>query len=138
MLLHLIYDKYKIPVYGLCDWDVYGLSLLLTYKCGSIHMGVESFNYVVPIKWLGIHYNDIKILNLPLSSKQKLKKSDNSKIKSLLKHPYIKRNLEYYNELIKMKENGFKVELEALHCKGLNFISDKYIINKILNKIYFN
>lgn len=43
-----------VPVYGLADYNPYGLALLLTYKVGSARMGFEASKYAADVKWLGL------------------------------------------------------------------------------------
>lgn len=136
-LHHLHMSFPTLPIYGLCDWNPFGLSLLLTYRCGSVHMGIEAFKYTVPIKWLGLHYEDIIRLNIPNSCKKEFTRDDRGRVRSLIEHQFIKCNSKYYGELMRMSENEYKVELEAIHSKGLSFMSDEYIKNKIINKLYY-
>lgn len=138
LYLHHIHECFPtLPIYGLCDWNPFGLSLLLTYRCGSVHMGIEAYKYAVPIRWLGLHYDDIMSIDVPASARKEFSKEDRCKVRSLFEHQFVKSNVNFYNELVKMSENEFKVELEAIHCKGLNFMSDIYIKNKIENHCYY-
>lgn len=38
-------DKLNLPVLGIVDYNAHGLGILLTYKLGSVRLGLESFRY---------------------------------------------------------------------------------------------
>jgi meiotic recombination protein SPO11 len=50
-------DQLKLPVLGIVDYNVYGLGILLTYKLGSVKMGLESFRFGMFEIILIIKYN---------------------------------------------------------------------------------
>ncbi|KAK8818515.1 hypothetical protein WA577_003818 [Blastocystis sp. JDR] len=79
LLLHHLYTELHLPVFGLCDWNPYGMSLLMTYIVGSLASGLETYRYCVPITWIGLHYEDIIDLHLPDSIRQPFTKMDDSK-----------------------------------------------------------
>ncbi len=45
VLLKRLQDELHLPILGLIDWNVGGLGVMLTYKYGSVAMGLEAFNY---------------------------------------------------------------------------------------------
>ena len=49
----LLYEKYRIPIYGICDFNPFGVKLMLNYTWGS-QRTAEAYLYSVPIKVLGL------------------------------------------------------------------------------------
>ncbi len=45
VLLKRLQDELHLPILGLFDWNVGGLGVMLTYKYGSVAMGLEAYNY---------------------------------------------------------------------------------------------
>ncbi|KAK8797586.1 hypothetical protein WA158_005932 [Blastocystis sp. Blastoise] len=126
-----IYTLLHIPILGLCDYNPFGISLLLTYMIGAQRSGLESYRYCVPIEWIGLTSEDIYILQPTKEIQQILTKRDLRKIDLLLLHPYIQQHSLFQKELIYMKNNGYKMELESLYMYGLQYISEIYIPKKI-------
>ena len=91
---------------GLFDWNVGGMNILLSYKFGSVKMGLESYRYgvylifqihlnlppttAVDIKWLGLHVKDFGSLQLEDHCYQSLSTWDKNRIQSLLATEYLK------------------------------------------------
>ena len=58
-VLKMLSEQLGVPVLGLFDYNPHGVQILLTYKLGSIRMGLEGHAYTVDMQWLGLHYHDI-------------------------------------------------------------------------------
>jgi len=121
-LLRRLHDELSLPVYGLCDWNPFGLALLLTYKLGSATGGDEAEQYAVPeLSWLGLHAATIDAKALPKECFQTMTATDRSKCSSMLerceflaaasdpKYPNLWRA-----QLQEMARREQKVELEAI------------------------
>uniref|UniRef100_A0A453RXB0 Topoisomerase 6 subunit A/Spo11 TOPRIM domain-containing protein n=1 Tax=Aegilops tauschii subsp. strangulata TaxID=200361 RepID=A0A453RXB0_AEGTS len=49
-ILHRLSQTFpNMPIFALVDWNPAGLSILCTYKYGSISMGLESYRYGIPL-----------------------------------------------------------------------------------------
>ena len=100
-------DKLNLPVLGIVDYNVHGLGILLTYKLGSVRLGLESFRYgmnlgrdkeveyslpflATDVKWLALRGKSLEALDLPEKSFQELTPRDHAKIDSLLASPIVK------------------------------------------------
>lgn len=93
-LLHRLASKIHVPVLGLFDYNPHGIGVMLTYMQGSAsmvrgsrlscqrvagvvltlqHQGLESFQYAVPMRWIGLVRSDVELLasdeTLPMTAR---------------------------------------------------------------------
>jgi len=121
-------------VVGVFDYNPGGLQVLLTYKCGSAGLGLESFRYAVNVHWLSLRSNDLLQLSLPQQYYQPMSKHDNTTLKSLYARELVQSDCLYKTEIDKMKELQGKIELEAIeHYYGYGFFAN-FITKKIITK----
>ncbi len=124
----------NLPVYGLCDGNPYGISVLHTYQYGQRAgaLGASSSNgrrqqkSTFKMKWLGIRPSQLSELNLPPSVFQQLTDLDKKRLESLRNetHPFQQQgnSIIRAQELGDLESGGRKVELEALNWLGLDFL----------------
>ena len=134
-LVHVISIKFPyLIIFGICDYNPHGLSLLLTYKLGSMNTNFEAEGFKAErLKWLGLRTDQISSLNLDNSCFETMKDTDIQKIKWLLDRTDISD--EYKLEITKMQEFNRKCELEALYSLEVGYISN-YFKYLILNRNY--
>ena len=93
-MTHYLATELKLPVLGICDWNPFGVALLMTYILGSFASGLEvgnddphqeTYRYCVHLKWIGLHYQDIVSLHLPDSVREPFSKVDRVKCRALQK-----------------------------------------------------
>jgi DNA topoisomerase VI subunit A len=119
----------QLPVCGLCDGNPYGISVLNTYQYDQV---VTKYRNNHPRKkrldmmWMGLRPSQLEVLDFPPSVFQQQTEMDKKRLQSLLSetHPFHQqgnsgRRME---ELLLMEEHGYKVELEALNWKGMDFL----------------
>ncbi|EGZ16154.1 hypothetical protein PHYSODRAFT_506531 [Phytophthora sojae] len=125
VFVSLLSHALKIPVLGLCDCNPFGLSIMLTYKLGSARMPLESLEYAVDIKWVGVRPSQIAALGLPQSSFKALTRKDIAVANSLLQASFVQANEHYRDEVQMWLEDSlpWKIELEALHFLGFTFLT---------------
>ena len=125
--LFVLHRSLQLPVYGLCDCNPYGVSVLMTYFKGSKKLGIETDMYSVPIQWLGLRPSQIDSLNdgLPKEVFQSLTDLDRRRLYTLMEETCAFTNLhdERQKELISMNNGGFKLEIESLQWFGLDFVT---------------
>lgn len=123
-----------IPVYGLCDCNPFGVSVLMTYWRGSSKLGNDADSYSVCIKWLGLRPSHIAELSpdLPKEVFQSQSNLDSRKLDSLMSETcaFIDNYPERKEELFEMQESGYKLELESLQWIGLDFLVN-WLIERI-------
>lgn len=133
--------QFSLPVVGLFDYNPHGVRILLTYKCGSTRMGLESHAFAVDnIQWLGVHHADIfdedGKSRVDESALQSWAPSDERVFRGLHTQVMEMGSPHYSREMRLMGECRVKAEIEALNSRGFDSLEQR-IIQKILRKIYF-
>ncbi|XP_059086270.1 meiotic recombination protein SPO11-like isoform X2 [Tigriopus californicus] len=125
--LYHLWTHLKIPVLALMDGDPFGLEILCTYRFGSLPMTWSQELLPVPImKWIGIFPSDIH--QFSREHLKPLSKVDCAKIRSLLQRPYVEAHPELKQEILIMKDHGWKAEIEAVDSVG------DFVIRQILSQ----
>ncbi len=135
-------DELGLPIYILTDADPYGWYIYSVFKVGSITLSYESERLATPsARFLGVSMVDIfgsdKLKKKPYLTEAERKNyiikatdTDIKRAKELKSYEWFrtKRWLEEINIFLKRKA---KLEIEALTSKGLRFLMDTYIPEKI-------
>lgn len=133
-LLYRLVKDYNLPLFVMVDNDPWGFYIYSVIKQGSINLAYESRRMAIPsARFLGISSFDKEEYKLPDNVTIKLNEQDKSRAKQILEYPWF-QGKEWQEELKQMLKNGCKIEIEALSAKGLSFISDKYLPDKMDNK----
>lgn len=126
----------KLPAFGLCDCNPYGVSVLNTYYYED-NMGLSNkrkqtnnrdyTSSTFELQWIGLRPSQLTELDLPSSVFQQLTKTDQKRLKSLKNpnHPFHQSGA--WNPQLRMEEleqMTRKVELEALNWKGMDFLCE--------------
>ncbi|KAL7576032.1 hypothetical protein ACA910_000819 [Epithemia clementina (nom. ined.)] len=138
-MLHYLYQHLKLPVWGLCDCNPFGVLVMHTYFRGSNGRGNldGGTRFAVPIQWMGLRPSQVEALkqeteqssfgetSLPPQVFQELTVLDRKRLEDSLLGSFgfewtccSERRVE---ELELMRDNGYKMELEALHWLGMDF-----------------
>ena len=146
-IVHVLHMRFpNLPIYGICDCNPYGVAVLQTYTCGSHKRKLDGgYRYSVPIQWIGLrpsHLTNIKqqqhqgqalltttnntATNLPPQAFQALTELDRRKVSKLIVQCDNSTilNQDTKEELQTMLRSGFKVELEALHWLGMDYMCE--------------
>jgi DNA topoisomerase-6 subunit A len=135
-------EELGLPVYVLSDSDPYGYYIYSVFKTGSITLSYESERLATPkARFLGVMMTDIfgssKIGKKPYLTDEerrnyiiKAKDRDIKRAKELKEYPWFKSE-RWQIELDEFLNRKVKLEIEALASKGLKFLSDRYIPEKI-------
>ena len=126
-LVSTLHNELELPVVGLCDCNPYGISVLALYHYAGDRMGVDGRSrYSVPMQWLGFRPSEVARLkdDLPETVFQKLTDLDNKRCASLLDPDHSFLTEEDEDEVRDMRENGYKVELEALYWLGPDYMGN--------------
>ena len=133
-LLQRMNTELKLPVYILTDFDPWGWYIYSVLKFGSIALAYESERLAIPnAKFLGLTAEDIKKYGL---ERQKIKftERDAIRLKQMVEYDWFKENKDWQKQFRMMQQYGGKIELDALVTKGISFVSEKYLPEKIKNK----
>ena len=137
-LLERLHSEHKLPVYVLTDMDPWGVYIYSVLKFGSIGLAHISEKLAIPdIKFLGITADDIKNYKLE-KHLIRFKDSDRARLKQISKYEWFEKNKEWQRQFKLMKEMDSKAEIQALSSRGISFISDKYLPDKIRKKEFLD
>jgi DNA topoisomerase-6 subunit A len=137
-LINRLHKEFNLPVYVLCDADPWGLYIYSVIKQGSINLSFLSDRLGTPeAKYIGLTTQDVPKFEIPLNVTIKLNEQDKKRIKEILKYVWFKPK-EWQRELKNMLKVGYKLELEALSSKGIRFVSEKYLPEKIKNQDFLS
>jgi DNA topoisomerase-6 subunit A len=133
-LLRRLADEHKLPVYVLADFDPWGFYIYSVLKHGSINLAHISDTQTVPnAKFLGIIADDIEKYKLDKHF-IKFKDVDKSRLKQIADYDWFKNNKAWQRQFKLMSKYGAKAEIQALSARGLTFITDTYLPEKIKKK----
>ncbi len=133
-LINRLHNEFKLPVYVLTDSDFWGYYIYSVIKQGSINLSFLSDRLGTPAaKFIGLTTKDVQKFNIPKNVTIKLNKGDIKRGNELLKYVWFKPK-EWQEEIRNMLRLDYKLELEALTSKGVKFISEKYLPQKIAEK----
>ncbi len=133
-LLQRLSEEENLPIYVMTDFDPWGFYIYSVVKYGSIALAHASERLTIPnVKFLGITADDV--VNYDLKKHLiKLNEQDLTRMKQVSEYEWFKDNKNWQRQLKMMKELGGKAEIQALTARGISFISEKYLPEKIKNK----
>jgi DNA topoisomerase VI subunit A len=133
-LLWRLSKEYNLPIYILADFDPWGFYIYSVLKYGSINLAHISEKMVLPnCKFLGITADDIDNYGLKKHF-IKLKEVDMSRLRQISDYGWFQKNKVWQRQFTMMKSFGAKAEIQALSSRGISFITDKYLPEKIAKK----
>ena len=133
-LINRLHKEMKLPVYVLCDSDVWGFYIYSVIKQGSINLSFLSDRLGTPeARYIGLTTQDVKKFDIPNNVTIKLNPGDIKRANEMLNYVWFKPK-EWQQEINHMLKVGYKLELEALSAKGIRFISETYLPQKLKNK----
>lgn len=137
LLIQRLNSEYKLPVYVFCDSDAYGYYIYSVIKAGSMSLAHISDRISTPdAKYIGLTTSDIYDYDLKKCT-IKLKEVDIKRAKELLKYEWFKSS-DWQKEINLMLQKGVKAEIEALSHRGLKFMGDVYLPDKIKKKKFLS
>jgi meiotic recombination protein SPO11 len=126
--VHHLHRVLRLPVYGVCDSNPFGVMVLHNYQESR-----RSSNVGVPMKWIGLRPCQIEQLEregraLPRQVFQELTEVDEQRLEVHLlsgAHGWIATAEDPDRRIKELRQmRQFKVELEALNWLGMDFFSD--------------
>lgn len=137
-LLQRLSEEHKLPIYILTDNDAWGWYIYSVLKFGSINLAHMSESMTLTnARFLGITCDDVEKYKLQKHF-IKFKEVDVTRLKQIAEYDWFKNNKEWQRQFKMMKANGAKVEIQALSARGITFITDHYLPEKIKNKEYLD
>lgn len=133
-LINRLHKEFKLPIYVLTDADVWGYYIYSVVKQGSINLSFLSDRLGTPdAKFIGLTTKDVKEFDIPKHVTIKLNQQDLKRANEMLNYVWFKAK-PWQDEIKNMLNVGYKLELEALSAKGIRFISETYLPQKIESK----
>lgn len=133
LLIQRLNQEHKLPVYVFCDNDAYGFYIYSVIKAGSMSLAHISDRIATPdARFIGLTTSDVSKYDLKKVT-IKLKEVDIKRAKELLKYEWFKHP-KWQNEINLMLQKGVKAEIEALSRRGLRFMSEEYLPEKLNKK----
>ncbi len=137
LLIQRLHEEFKLPVYVMTDSDSYGFYIYSVIKSGSISLAHVSDRIATPeAKFIGLTVSDIFEYDLK-KAVIKCKEVDIKRAKELLDYEWFKKP-KWQKELNLMIEKGIKAEIEALSHRGLKFMSQEYLPDKLKKKDFLD
>jgi DNA topoisomerase VI subunit A len=133
-LLQRLSKEHHLPILVLTDGDIYGFYIYSVVKFGSIALAHMADEMAIPdVKFLGITMDDIVKYDLKRHF-IRLTDQDRSRIKQMQAYEWFEKHKDWQRQFKMMKDFDAKVEIQSLSSKGISFISEKYLPEKIKNK----
>lgn len=130
-LLQRLSTEHKLPIYILTDSDPWGWYIYSVIKYGSISLAHMAEEMAIPtVKFLGVTCDDVETYDLKKHFIQ-LTDQDLARLKQMQQYEWFVKNKAWQRQFKLMKEFGAKVEIQALSSRGITFISEKYLPEKI-------
>lgn len=133
-LVQRLNKEFELPVYALMDADPWGMYIYSVIKQGSISLSYSEEKLATPdTKYIGLTVKDIETFKIPKEVTIKLNKLDEKRLTEMENYEWFKTK-EWQQEFQRMREKAVKLELEALTKKGIRFITEEYLPQKIKTK----
>lgn len=137
-LLQRMNTELGLPIYVLTDADPWGIYIYSVLKYGSISLAHISDRLAIPdVKFLGLTVDDIKKYGLE-KHLIKFKEIDEKRLKEIRNYPWFKNKKEWQRQFDLMEKMKAKAEIEALASKGITFMTEKYLPEKIKNQDFLD
>lgn len=132
-LIKRLGTEFKLPIYVLTDSDSYGWYIYSVIKSGSMALAHASEQLGTPsARFIGLTISDIMDYKLEKSI-IKATAQDIKRAKELLDYPWFDHK-EWKREIRLMIQKKIKAEIEALSSRGLRFLSEVYLPEKLEKK----
>jgi len=131
-LLHRLHYELKLPVYCLLDNDPWGYYIYSVLKQGSINLAYESKRMAIPeARYIGLRSHDYERCGLTPSVTIDLSDADIKRAKQIAGYPWFENKKAWQKEIALMLKNGFKLEVEALINKGISYVTETYVPERL-------
>ena len=134
-LLHRMHHELGLPVYCLLDNDPWGYYIYSVIKQGSINLAYESQRMAIPdARFLGLRSSDFERCGLSDSVIINLTDTDRKRAKQIMEYPWFAPKKAWQEEIKKLLDNGFKLEVEALISKDISYVTEVYAPQRLRDR----
>ncbi|MBS7287777.1 MAG: DNA topoisomerase IV subunit A [Candidatus Freyarchaeota archaeon] len=126
-LAYRLREELGLPIYVFTDGDPWGAHIAMVVISGSAN-AAHVDNAVIPdARWIGVLPTDIDEYKLPY---EKFNEKDWKRLNDLMADPRYQSPF-WRGQLKKFEEEGKKSEQQALSIYGLNYVTEKYLPEKL-------
>ncbi len=137
-LLQRLSSEHKLPIYVLTDNDPWGIYIYSVLKFGSISLAHMSEGMAISdVKYLGVTCDDVERYKLERHYIA-LTEQDITRVKQMQEYDWFKSNAAWQEQFKKMLKAKAKVEIQSLSARGITFISDTYLPEKIKRREFLD
>jgi DNA topoisomerase-6 subunit A len=137
-LMHRMRYELNLPVVVFNDADPWGYYIHSVIKQGSINLAFLSQKVGIPdARYVGLTTMDMKKFDISRNVADKLNQGDIKRAKELLNYQWFKTK-DWVQEINFMLKEGIKLEMEALSNKGIRYVSETYLPQKVENKDFLD
>jgi DNA topoisomerase-6 subunit A len=134
-LLKRLNEEHGLPIYCLLDCDPWGHYIYSVIKQGSISLAFESERLAIPdAKFIGIRAIDYERCGLSDDVQIALNDNDKKRASEIAAYPWFKDHKGWQKEIAKMLGNGFKMEVESMINKGISYVTEEYVPERLKKK----
>lgn len=131
-LLQRLNHELKLPIICVLDCDPWGHYIYSVIKQGSISLAFESTRLAIPdAKFLGIRAKDYAECDLGEAVKIDLTENDIKRAKEIAAYPWFESHRGWQKEIQKLLDNGFKMEVESMINKGISYVTETYVPERL-------
>lgn len=136
-LIQRLNQEFNLPVYIFSDSDPYGWYIYSVIKYGSINLAHISDRLgTKDAKFIGLTMTDIETYGLK-NWTIKAKEVDLKRALELKQYEWFNKK-HWQREIDKFLQKKYKAELESLAGKGLKFVTETYLPEKIKNEDFLD
>ena len=130
-LLQRLATEHKLPIYVLTDNAPWGIYIYSVLKFGSISLAHMSDELAIKdVRYLGVTCDDVTKYGLQRHH-IRLTEQDLARLEQMSQYDWFKEHKEWQRQFQLMKQAGAKVEIQSLSSRGITFISETYLPEKI-------
>jgi DNA topoisomerase-6 subunit A len=134
-LLQRLNSELGLPIYCLLDCDPWGHYIFSVIKQGSISLAFESNRLAIPeAKYIGIRSKDYVRCKLSDDVKVDMNDNDIKRAKEIAAYPWFEGHKGWQKEIQGMLDNGFKMEVESMITKGVSYVTEEYVPERLREK----
>ena len=134
-LLQRLNQELGLPIICVLDADPWGHYIYSVIKQGSMNLAFESERMAIPdAKFIGIRASDYERYGLTDDVQIALSDRDTGRAKQIAEYPWFAGKKEWQREIQTLLRNGFKMEVESLITKGISFVTETYVPQKLAQK----
>jgi DNA topoisomerase-6 subunit A len=131
-ILYRLHEELGLPVYCLLDNDPWGYYIYSVIKQGSINLAYESQRMAIPAaRFVGLRSKDYEACELTPSVTIDLSEKDVKRAREIARYPWFAGKKAWQDEIARMLENGFKLEVEALVSKDVSYVTEEYVPSRL-------